>query len=291
MDAILDFFSTVFWLCFWLALILGVLALMSYNKLQRLAQEVREKASNVQVAVSKKIQLVNQLIDVVRGFQQAEQFTQLKISQDNTAQAMSGAYQQSGAVLTSLQAVADRFPELKASEQYHRLIDSIQACEKDIESRRNQFNAAVKLYNSERSAIPTVFVARLIGFSEAPYLEFDTSGAPDMSTLQSFRTDDGERLNQLLGKAGDGLLSGARLLANKASEIGAAATEKVKEVRAAQAASAYYYLLPGGVPKGPLPLDVIRAKVESGDMPSAVQVAPVGSDEWKVLAEIGPVGG
>jgi len=286
MDAILDFLSALFWLGFLIALILGAVALLSYNKLQRLAQEVKEKASNVQVAVSKKIQLVNQLIDVVRGFQEAEQFTQLKISQDNTAQAMSGAYQQSGAVLTSVQAMADRFPELKASEQYHRLIDSIQNCEKDIEGRRNQYNGAVKLYNGERSAIPTVFVARYIGFSEAPYLKFDTAGTPDSNTLQSFRTDDGERLNQLLGKAGEGLVQSARLLANKAGELGAVAVDKAKEVRAAQIANSYYYVLPGGVPKGPLPIDAIRAKVESGEISADVQVALLGTEHWRPLREL-----
>jgi LemA protein len=132
----MGFISSVFWLLFWIAVILGAIALFSYNKLQRLAQEVKEKTSNVGVAIATKINLVNQVIDSVKNYQEAEQLVHLKISEDMNTAAMIVAYQQSNSVLASLQGLANRSPDLKASEQYHRLIDSIQECEANIQRAR-----------------------------------------------------------------------------------------------------------------------------------------------------------
>src|SRR5690606_7686605 len=167
---------------YFLLLLLAAIVLFSvraYNGLQKLAQNVRESASNVQVAISKKLSSINQLIEVVKNFQAGEQLVQLQVSQDQSAAAMSNAYQQSGTVLSTIQGVADRFTNLKASEQYHRLINNIETCEADIGTARTKYNGVVKQYNSYRLGIPTVFIARSMGFGEAPYLQFDQSGAAD----------------------------------------------------------------------------------------------------------------
>jgi LemA protein len=281
MEAIVGFVVGLFWLAFWIVVILGIIALVKYNKLQRLAQEVKEAASNVQVAVSKKIQLVNQLGDVVRSFQAAEQFTQLKVSQDNTAQAMAGAYQQSGQMLASIQSVAARFPELKANEQYHRLADSIQVCERDIEARRNHYNASVKTYNGERSGIPAVFVARAMGFQEAPFLQFDIVSGAEERALRPFETPDGERLEYLLGRAKDGVVGGVKSLTSKASGLTTVVLDRTAEGLARRS---YFYLLPGGGPTGPATLDERERLVASGGTPAEVQVALQGTDAWEPLA-------
>ena len=68
-----------------LVIVAIIFAVISYNTLQKMAQNVRESASNVQVAISKKLSLVNQLIEVVKNYQAGEQLVQLKVSQDNSA--------------------------------------------------------------------------------------------------------------------------------------------------------------------------------------------------------------
>lgn len=291
----MDALSRIFVFFVLAAIFVLVLVVRSYNALQRLSQEVKERASNVQVAIGKKIELVNQLIDVVRNFQEAEQFTQLKVSSDNTAQAISGAYQASGAVLSSVQALAERFPDLKANTQYHRLIDSIQACEGDIETRRNAYNAAVKHYNTGRSSIPTVFVASFLGFSEAPYLQLESLDGAPSSTLKSFRTDDGERLNQLLGVARDNLAGGAKRIAQQAGVLGGAVVDRVRTAAASgngeQAGpplpgAAYFYLDAANLPKGPFPLATIQARVAAGELRADVRVARSGETRWLALSDM-----
>ncbi len=288
-----DFITGIFSLLFWLAIPLVIFTVWTYNKLQKQAQEVREATSNVQVTVSKKLNLLNQLVDIVKGYQESEQFMHLKVSQDQNAVALAAAYQESGNLLATLQGMADRFPNLKANEQYHRLIDSIQHCELDIQRSREVYNAAVKSYNNVYLAFPTVMIARFIGFSKAPYLEFDVSGNVDASSLKSFQTDDGERLKQLLSSAG-GHLAGAtkslagtagqagKLLAGHAGQAGKMIAAKVNE----RTATTYFYLPKGGVPRGPVPLPTVRELIMRGELEPDVLVARSGSEEWQPVSAI-----
>ena len=287
MDAILSLLSNLFWL----AVILVGIGLFSYNKLQRLSQGIREASSNVQVAVSKKLSLVNQLMDVARGYLESEQFTMLKISQDSSPSGMMAAYQQSGAVLTTLQGMAERFPDLKANAQFLRLMDGIHDCEGGIQKQREAYNAAVKGYNAVCLSIPTVFVARFIGFSAAPYLEFDHSGLKDVTSLKEFKTDDGERLKQLLDSAGSHLVGATKTLATQATQAGRAFGEKVREVSEKQeretGAPAYFYRIPpDGVPVGPANLAQIHEMSESGQLPANVLIAEAGQNAWKTLEDV-----
>lgn len=207
-----------------------ITAVVSYNSLQKLGQEVREKASNIQVAISKKLALINQLIDVVRNYQQGEQLVQLKVSQDSSASGLASSYQQSGAVLAAVQGIADKFPNLKANEQYHRLVDSIQHCEQDVQNCREIYNRSVKEYNTKRARIPVVFFARTLGFPEAPYIQFDLAGINTVNSLQDFKTDDGERLQQLFSGAGQKIAGLATQAGKAGKELGKDLAEKIKAI-------------------------------------------------------------
>lgn len=265
-----------------LVLIVVIIMVRSYNRLQNRSQEVREKASNVQVAISKKLSLINQLIDVVKNYQEGEQFVQLKVAQDSSTAGLMHSYQQSGAVLASLQGMVDRFPNLKANEQYNNLVAGIRESELNVQAMREKYNSAVMTYNTNRNRIPTVFVARFIGFSEAPYLQFDLSGNQDVTSLKDFKTDDGERLHQLLSGAGKGIAGATKSLAGQAGKL----LEKHGDTAPADPADAdtlYFFLPPGGVPQGPASLAAIRGMLEAGTVPSDTRVAPLGSSDWKAL--------
>ncbi len=282
-----NFITGIFSLVLWIGVPLLIYAAWTYNKLQRQAQEVREATSNVQVAVSKKLTLLNQLVDIVKNYQESEQFTHLKVAQDQNAVALAAAYQQSGSLLATMQGMADRFPNLKANEQYQRLIESVQHCELDIQRTRELYNGTVKGYNKDYLAFPTVLIARFLGFSKAPYLEFDVSGNVDATALKSFQTDDGERLRALLSSA-SGHLAGAtkalaggagqagKLLAGQAGQAGKMIAAKVTE----RVAVTYFYLPKGGVPRGPVPLPTVRELIQRGELDADVLVARSGSEEW-----------
>ena len=288
-----DFLTGILSLVFWIAVPLVAFAAWTYNKLQKQAQEVREATSNVQVAVSKKLNLVNQLGDIVKSFQASEQFTHMKLAQDNNATAIAVAYAQSGQMLSTLLAAADRAPEFKANEQYHRLVDSIQHCELDIQQARSAFNATVKHYNNAYLAFPTVLVAPFLGFSKAPYLEFDISGNVDATALKSFQTDDGERLKQLLASAGGHLAEATRSIAGQAGQAGkllAGGAGQAGKMIAAKVTErvtvTYFYLPKGGVPRGPVPLPTVRELIQRGELEADVMVARAGSEEWQPVSAL-----
>jgi LemA protein len=221
----MDFLTSLFHWAIFLAIVAAIVLWISYNRLQRAAQNVKEKSSNVQIALSKKLSLINQLITVVKNYGEYEQFTHIKISGDTGAAGMAAAYEESNTTLLAIQAAAQRFPDLKADTQYGRLIDSIQGCEDNIQAYRVVYNDAAKNYNSICLSIPTVFYSRALGFPSAPYLEFDTSGVPQENSLREFKTDDGERLNQLLGRAGGALAQAGKNLLAQAGQIGMGTSE------------------------------------------------------------------
>lgn len=209
MSSIVNFVVALFQFLVVVAIILGVIAFLGYNKLRAFSEQIKEAWSNIGVVGRKQASLINQLIDAVKGYQESEKLVMLKVSEDmsntiNVAQ----MYQQSGTVLSAVSGLAQKFPELKSNEQYRRLIDNIQSCEAQLETARQSYNRTVREYNTSRSSIPAVFYAPVLGFRAAPYLEFEgNTQVVDMGTLKSFSSDDdGERLNAMLATAGSKLL-------------------------------------------------------------------------------------
>lgn len=297
-----SFLVGLFWWAVIIAGVLGVIALKSYNKLQALAQRLREASSNTEVAVSRKLSLINQLIDVVRNYQDFEQFTHLKISGDNT-ESLNQAWSQAGQVLSSIQGIAQRFPDLRASDQYSNLAVSIQQSEQSIMEARERYNAAARDYNTERASIPTVFVARFMGFSEAPYLEFDHSGVAAVTTLKDFKTGDGERLQQMLQDAGTKLAESSRAVAASTLQAGRALQERMQSATAdaidaevvapapaapPAAAAQYFHMQPGGVPQGPVSMEQLQQLIADGVLGADAQVAASGSNTWKSVRDWQP---
>jgi LemA protein len=310
-SAVGSFISMLFWLVISVAVIVAVIAFFGYNKLRQLSESVKEKWSNVTVVQRKQVSLINQLLDVVKGYQESEKLVVLKISEDvsNTA-TVAQMYQQSGTVLSTVSGMAQKFPELKANQQYQRLIDSIQSCEKELEGARQLFNSTVKVYNVQRSSIPHVFYSTHLGFKAATYLEFSGGDqVTDMGSLASFSSDaDGERLNQLLSVAGSKALElssraidSGRNITAKAVEGGKALAEtaqvKIRDMsdrsehtnapppppppKPAAATEISYYFLDGNhEAQGPLKLSEIKARIAAGELADGVLLAAVGSTEW-----------
>ena len=233
MDAIFSFIVGVFQFLLLVTIVLAVIAFMGYNSLRALSESIREAWSNIGVIGKKQVSLINQLIDVVKGYQESEKLVMLKVSDDiSSAQKVAEVHQQSNLILTAANNVAQRYPELKANEQYQRLIDSIQSCETQLEKARQAYNAHVKAYNVKRSSIPNVFYASTIGFKVAPYLEFvGSEQIMDTGAVNSFSSDtDGERLNALLGAAGSKMLEVGTKAVGTGKEMAEAASVKIKKI-------------------------------------------------------------
>lgn len=159
---------------FVVCVVLVVLFVKQYNKLQRLNQNIKESRSNIKVVLKQKIEIINQFTKVVNQYDSHESITQLQISDNYKEMANQSAH-----AVTTIQQLANTYPELKANSQYSKFLDNISMNETALTNRRETYNNVVKIYNSSIAQIPMVFVASIIGFKEAPYFDAENENAID----------------------------------------------------------------------------------------------------------------
>ena len=198
MQSIFGFLTGLFWLVVGVVVLLGFLAFRGYNGLRLLSENVKEAWSNIGVTIGKQASLINQLIAAVNNHAEGEKLVMLKVSQDASVGAVQQLHQQGGLMLSAVNGMMQRFPDLKASTQFSHLMDAITQVENQLEHQRQAYNAATKAYNVRRTSIPDVFYAKVLGFASVPYLDFDGASARNPATLNAFVTEDNARLNHLL---------------------------------------------------------------------------------------------
>ncbi|MHB8876498.1 MAG: LemA family protein [Myxococcaceae bacterium] len=164
----------------------------TYNTLVRLDQGVKAQWAQVENAYQRRLDLVPNLVETVKGAAAFERETFAQV-----AQARSQAGQFSGAAmakliedpkaferfqaaqdslssaLSRLIAVSERYPELKATQNFRDLQAQLEGTENRIAVERMRFNEAARDFNSRRSSFPTVLVAAWFGsrFAEKPFFE------------------------------------------------------------------------------------------------------------------------
>lgn len=284
MQAIVDLITSLIQLAIFAVVVLAIVAAWSYNSLRRLAENVKEAQSNVDVALRKKISLVNQLVDVAGKYMDRESLVMLKVSQDATAAATGQLYQQTGTVLSTIQGMAQKFPDLKASEQYSNLANAIAHSESDLQDWRVRCNSAIKEYNSKRSALPHALYAGVLGFRPARYLELEVAESGDAIVQKQIIADDGDRLNELLGMGASRVLEATKVIATQGRDLAERAATRVQSEMAARsalnAAVQYTYLDGSKLPIGPVSRSELDALFQSGAISADTDVLESGSRAW-----------
>lgn len=255
--------------------------LNAYNTLQRKAQEIRESLSNISVTMSKKVGLINQLVDVVKNYQDSENLVHLSAVKETGVSAVQSTLKDTTMMMTTMQSMAERYPNLKADQQYHRLIDNIEGLEDELAQYRKSYNSKVKDYNTSRASIPTIFVANALGFTNAPYL--DMSMENDGAILNEFKTDNGERLNALLNTAKNNIVDSSRSIAQSSKgAIGKATSVHKKSLaqKSSHESIMYFYMLSTAAPKGPVTYQEITLLSEDEDWCKNVKINQTSTEEW-----------
>lgn len=290
METIVGLISTLFTLVFLAALVLAVVAVWSYNSLRRLAENVKEAQSNVDIALRKKVSLINRLSEMANQYREGEKLVMLKVSQDNSEAAMRDSYQQSTAMLATIQGMAQRFPELKATDQFKELLPAIDRAETDLQNWRVRCNATIKDYNSHRSALPHALYAGMLGFRPARYLELESVESSDSMIERSAFSDDGDQVKELLGMAGTRMLGATKTLASQGKLLAEKAATRVQaEVAARAAAPEFHYLDADKSPKGPVSRDELDLLFRSGAISAETDVLQAGSKAWTKYATLDAV--
>ncbi len=135
-----------------------------YNKLVKFRTLVDEAWSGINVQLKKRHDLIPNLMETVRGYaaHEKETFESVTLARNTAIQAQSVKTQEvaenqlSGA-LSRLLAVSERYPELKANENFIRLQDEISGTENRISVARKRYNDAVQSFNASIKRIPGRF--------------------------------------------------------------------------------------------------------------------------------------
>src|SRR5215467_5655044 len=170
-------------------LIIGILVLIfvgwgcsGYNGLVKKDENVKQAWNNVNTEYQKRSDLVGNLVNTVKGAANFEQTTltnvvearakassiQLTADQltpENLAKFQQAQSQLSGS-LSRLLAVAENYPDLKATQNFQQLQGQLEGIENDIRNSRRNFNDAVNVYNTKVRSFPMNILGGMFGFSK-----------------------------------------------------------------------------------------------------------------------------
>lgn len=166
----------------WVALVIIVLVVgwlvATYNRLVRLRNKREEGWSGIDVQLQRRADLVPNLVEVVKGYARHEDALFTRIAEARAAtvnakgpeQSEQAANAMSGA-LKSLFAVAEDYPDLKASANFLELQRQLAAIEEELALSRRYYNATVKQLNTAVETFPANLVAGMFGFERAAYFQ------------------------------------------------------------------------------------------------------------------------
>jgi LemA protein len=163
-----------------LAAAVALAIVVLYNRLVRLRNRASNAWSQVDVQLRRRYDLIPNLVETVKGYAAHERATFEEVTSARTrAQEARTVEQQAEAenVLTAaigrLFAVAEAYPELRASENFQQLQAELADTENKIRVARQVYNDAVLTYENARQTVPTNVVAGLFGFEPRPYFEIE----------------------------------------------------------------------------------------------------------------------
>jgi LemA protein len=171
--------------------ILAVLILYSivgYNSLVKKEEKIKQQWSEVQNTYQRRLDLIPNLVNVVKGVSDFESETLQKIAEART-KALSGLsvteitadnYKKQSDLQDSLAAatnrlilVVEKYPALKGTEAYAGLQTQLEGTERRIKVARNDFNEAVADYNKKVRSFPSNIIAGLFGFGNKEGFQAD----------------------------------------------------------------------------------------------------------------------
>jgi LemA protein len=168
------------------AVFLGVAVAGSYNRLVTLEEAVKSAWSQVENVYQRRADLVPNLVETVKGAAafEKETFTAVtearakvgqvtlgKVPDAQQMQQFQTAQDGLSSALSRLLVVVEKYPELKATQNFRDLQVQLEGTENRIAVERRRFNEAAQAFNTTRRRFPTVIVASLFGFAEKPYFQ------------------------------------------------------------------------------------------------------------------------
>lgn len=191
--------KTIFWFFVFIVLLFLVpLFWGTYNRLVKRDEAVKMAWAQVENQYQRRADLIMNLVETVKGYAAHEQetftrviearakATQVTVDADHlnaeTLTQFNKAQGELSQALSRLMVVVERYPDLKANENFIMLQGQLEGTENRISTERKRFNETVNKYNTYLRRFPRNMVARVLGFGKKEYFGADTGAdtTPDV---------------------------------------------------------------------------------------------------------------
>ena len=166
----------------WVIVILffGVIAwaVTTYNRLVRLRNQVSEAWADIDVQLTRRFDLIPNLVEIVKGYQRheadvLEDVTRLRSDAQTPVERRAARENKLTDHIVKLFAVAEAYPELKADENFRTLHHSLAEVEDHLQFSRRFYNGTVRDNNNLVEGFPSMLIARIFNFRLAEFFEIE----------------------------------------------------------------------------------------------------------------------
>ncbi|MBI4040219.1 LemA family protein [Candidatus Daviesbacteria bacterium] len=166
------------WLPLVVILVLIIWVLLAYNSLVVGRNRVREAYSHIDVQLKRRASLIPNLVETVKGYAKHEKEVFEEVTKARSAligakgpKEQAKANNQLSGALKSLFAVAEAYPNLKASDNFKELQEELSDTETKVAASRQFYNTNVLDYNNSLQTIPTMWLAQMFGFTSEEFFK------------------------------------------------------------------------------------------------------------------------
>ena len=144
------------------------------NKLNRAIVKIEEADSGIDVALTKRYDVLTKMMDVVKGYAKHEKetlFEVINLRAGMTTEEKMDANNKMSSNFEKINVLAEAYPELKSSENYKTLQQSIVEVEEHLQAARRMYNSNVSIFNQMLVTFPTSMIANSKGLTKKNFFE------------------------------------------------------------------------------------------------------------------------
>ena len=153
------------------------------NKLNRAIVKIEEADSGIDVALTKRYDVLTKMIEVVKSYAKHEKetlFEVINLRAGMTTEEKMAANNKMSANFDKINVLAESYPELRSSENYKTLQQSIVEVEEHLQAARRMFNSNVSIFNQMIVTFPTSVIASSKGLTKKDFFEAEEAKKQDV---------------------------------------------------------------------------------------------------------------